>query len=363
MLPTSHRTETVLRPSSWRYCRGAAGSFSELPRRRVLVGAAEEQLRRLPTASVDCCITSPPYYQLRDYGVTGQLGAEPHVDGWVTSVRGVLAEVARVLKPTGSLWLNLGDAYSRHARYGAPPKSLLLAPERLLLALAADGWLVRNKVVWAKPNPMPRSVTDRLTTTYEPVYFLTRSAAYTFDLDNIREPHRSGRRSSGDSPASPAKYGGTACAGPLAGSNAGLLRAHREGRVGHPLGKNPGDLWTIATARYRGAHFATFPPALLERPIRATCPERLCRGCGQPWRSISARPDSLVSSCGCEAGWRRGVVLDPFFGSGTVGVVAERLGRDWLGIELNPAYAALAEQRIEQARQGADNRPPRADAA
>ncbi len=363
MRTASQRSETAPRPRSWRYCRGAAGNLSELPRRPVLVGAAREQLSRLPTASVDCCITSPPYYQLRDYGVAGQLGAEPHVDDWVSGLRGVLAEVARVLKPTGSLWLNLGDAYSRHARYGAPPKSLLLGPERLLLGLAADGWLVRNKVVWAKPNPMPRPVTDRLTTTYEPVYFLTRSPSYTFTLDDIREPHRSRRPAKSDSPASPAKYGGTAWAGALAGSNAGLLRAHREGRVGHPLGKNPGDVWTIATAGYRGAHFATFPEALVERPIRATCPERVCTACGQPWQRQVESLRQLLPACDCQADWRPGVVLDPFFGAGTVGVVAERLGRDWLGVELNPAYAALAEQRIQQARQGADKPEPRADAA
>src|SRR5450759_3518056 len=169
------------RPGGWRYCRASASSpgtdagFAASPRRQLLIGDAAETLRLLPTGSIDCCITSPPYFQLRDYGVTGQLGMEPQIDDWVANLRAVMREVARVFKPTGSLWLNLGDAYSRGSRYGAPTKSLLLGPERLLLGLAADGWLVRNKVVWAKPNPMPHAVRDRLNTTYEVVYFLTRS--------------------------------------------------------------------------------------------------------------------------------------------------------------------------------------------
>lgn len=181
----------------WRYTRRSARSagFTALPRRRLLVGDAAATLRLLPAASVDCCVTSPPYFQLRDYGVDGQLGREPRIDDWVSNLRAVIRQVGRVLKPTGSLWLNLGDAYSRAERYGAPAKSLLLGPERLLLALAADGWLVRNKVVWAKPNPLPHSVRDRLNTTYEVVYFLTRGRSYYFALDDIRQPYQARRRS------------------------------------------------------------------------------------------------------------------------------------------------------------------------
>ena len=351
----------------------------EPPRNRVLVGDAREQLARLPSGSIDCCVTSPPYYQLRDYGVTGQLGSEAHVDDWVAGLRAVMAEVARVLKPTGALWVNLGDAYSTARRYGAPPKGLLLAPERLLLALAADGWLVRNKVVWAKPNPMPHSVADRLNTAHELVYLLVRSRRYVFDLDAIREPHRTppttGRRR-----RPTGKYDGAARSWgrPLVPSRNHLAEGHTQGPAQHLLGKNPGDVWTVATGGYRGAHFATFPEALVERPIRATCPERLCTGCGTPWRRTATRYvigskqpfrgerpllrypavwqvvrkiGPLQPACACGAAWRPGVVLDPFFGAGTVGVVAERLGRDWLGIELNPAYAQLADSRLRAARQ------------
>ena len=162
--------------------------MNDLPRNTILAGDVLDRLSELPDASIDCVITSPPYYQLRDYGVSGQLGLEATVEDWVTNLRAVCRELGRVLKPTGSLWLNLGDSFSRHARYGAPPKGLLLAPERLLVALAADGWIVRNKVIWAKTNPMPTSVGDRLTLTYELVFFLVRSRRYFFDLDAIREP-------------------------------------------------------------------------------------------------------------------------------------------------------------------------------
>ena len=298
---------------------------------------------------MDAILTSPAYFRLRNYEVDGQLGMESTVSGWVDQLVDVCDELARVLKPSGSLWLNLGDSYSRHEQFGAPPKSLLLGPERLLLALSERGWIVRNKVVWSKPNPMPASVRDRLNTTWEPIFLLVRSPDYFFDLDAIREPHRSTR------PASvvkhPLKYDGgkrPSWAGPLAGGNDGLLKARAEGRSGHPLGKNPGDVWTVATASYPGTHWATFPARLIERPIKATCPERTCASCGKPWRRIDNR---LRPDCRCKAAYLPGLVLDPFMGSGTTAIVAERLGRDWLGIELKPEYVEMAMNRIEAERQ------------
>src|SRR5690349_22062526 len=148
------------------------------PRNTILIGDAATRLQELPPACVDTVVTSPPYFQLRDYHVAGQLGLEPTVSGWVANLRTVFREVFRVLVPTGSLFLNLGDSFSRHPKYGAPTKSLLLAPERLLLALVQDGWIVRNKLIWAKPNPLPSSVSDRFTLTYEWVYFLVRQERY-----------------------------------------------------------------------------------------------------------------------------------------------------------------------------------------
>jgi DNA modification methylase len=326
-----------------------------LPRNTILIGDALTRLRELPAASIDCVITSPPYFQLRNYQVAGQIGLEHHVDAWVAALRRVLAEVGRVVKPTGALWLNLGDSFSRHARYGAAPKGLLLAPERLLLALAADGWIVRNKVIWAKTNPLPSSVTDRLSLTYEVVYFLTRSPRYFFDLDVIRQPHRSGAAKRARPPLNLTPD----WAGPLATTMGGLRRARAAGTPGHLLGKNPGDVWPIATRGYRGAHFATFPEALVVKPLLATCPAAVCTACGQPWlrmrSKLAANPGGLIA-CGCGVPARPGVVLDPFFGSGTVGVVAQKLGRDWLGIELNPAYVQLAWERLTD-RQPQPTRP------
>lgn len=337
--------------------------MTNLPRNTILAGDVLERLVELPPASIDCVLTSPPYYQLRDYGVTGQLGLEPTVDDWVASMRRVCRELVRVLKPTGSLWLNLGDSFSRHARYGAAPKGLLLAPERLLIALAADGWIVRNKVIWAKSNPMPTSVADRLTLTYEVVFFLVRSRRYFFDLDAIRDPFHTDR-ATGNHRSRSSGHGG----GPLAAPRGGLDGGHTR----HALGKNPGDVWRIPTKGFRGAHFATFPPALLRRPLLATCPEAVCTNCGAPWRrQVTSRrigtsqPTSRerfvmqypsrwrtvhevgdLIPCGCGAPTTPGVVLDPFFGTGTVGLVAREHGRDWLGIELNPDYRELARIRL-----------------
>lgn len=339
---------------------------SGLPSNKILVGDATRLLRGLASKSVDTVVTSPPYFLLRDYGVKGQIGLEDSIDGWVDQLVAVLDEVARVLKPQGSVWLNLGDTYARQARHGAPAKSLVLGPEKLLLALSERGWIVRNKIVWVKPNPLPASVRDRLNTTWEPLFLLTRQRDYFFDLDAIRIPPRS--RLAGPSVAGEStKYGVRAkrrpsWSGPLAGSNSGLEKMKAQGLASHPLGKNPGDVWTIPTAAYKGAHFATFPQALVERPLKATCPERVCRACGTAWRRAPVERTlgslailgTLRKSCGCEDPvWQPGIVLDPFMGAGTVGIVAERINRRWLGLELSDAFARQADERIRRARYAA----------
>ncbi|MDJ0769420.1 MAG: site-specific DNA-methyltransferase [Ilumatobacter sp.] len=324
--------------------------MSELPRNTILVGDALEHLRTLPSASIDTVITSPPYFQLRRYGMgEREYGQEPNVDEWVAQLRGVCAEIHRVLVPTGSLWLNLGDSYSRHDKYGAPAKSLLLGPERLALALIADGWRLRNSAVWAKTNPMPSSVRDRLTCTWENVYFFTKQSTYHFDLDAIRVPHRTTRPTKPNPNAG--AYLPTAWRAPLSHDNNGLAALKRQGRVGHPAGKNPGDVWNLATARYAGAHFATFPTSLVDLPIRSTCPPRRCLRCRIPvLKQIGRTALRSTTHYSCRAPSEPGIVLDPFMGSGTVGVAAEQHGRDWIGIELNPQLARLANERIADAR-------------
>lgn len=324
----------------------------ELPRNEILAGDALEQLRRLPDRSVDCVVTSPPYFQLRNYGHPDQLGLEPTVQDWVENLRSALGEVARVLKPTGSLWLNVGDSYSRHDRTGAAPKSLLLGPERLLLAMLADGWVIRNKVIWAKPNPTPNSVDDRLTATWELVIFATRQGGYFFDLDAIRIPHRTrNQRRPSRRPTARSRARRPGWAGPLAGNNSGLARLKAQGLAGHRLGKNPGDVWTVATSNYRDAHFATFPPRLITPSVLATCPTAVCTRCDTPTPNRPRRA-RRPERCRCRAPTRPGIVLDPFLGAGTTALVAQAHGRDWIGIELNPTYITLTQQRLSTATPG-----------
>lgn len=336
-----------------------------LPRHQILRGDALTRLKDLPDHAIDCVVTSPPYFMLRDYGVDGQIGLESHVDAWVEALRPVFHQLARVLKPGGGLWLNVADTFSRSAGSGAPSKAMLLAPERLLLALALDGWIVRSKVIWSKTNTMPNGVADRLNSTYEPVYFLVRSPRYFFDLDAIRDP---------------------ATVTPSDVDRAVTFDADRPldvavSETASPiLGTNPGDVWRIATKGFRGAHFATFPPDLVRRPIAATCPEKVCTKCGTPlkrristwrvplgsngrapqekdrfvmrfeqrWHTLRQRGE--IVPCGCHAPTVPGVVLDPFFGAGTTALVAEELGRDWIGIELSDEYATLAGARLDAAR-------------
>jgi DNA modification methylase len=324
-----------------------------LPRNTIITGDAGEVLSGLLSESVDTCITSPPYAKgVRDYGVAAQLGQEQSVTEYVEGLRSVIGEVQRVLKPTGSLWLNVGDSFSKFAFQGAPSGSLLLAPQRIALALAADGWYLRNVLIWQKPNPKPESMRDRLSQTYEVVIFATKTRRYHFDLDAVRIPQRSIRPGRGSARERDRRY---------QGKHEGLGRLKAEGRVGHRNGKNPGDVWTVPTAMDRLGHQATFPAKLIEPMILSSCPERICVQCDAPW----IRPTRIVSKqttegmrhtrevgelkrCDCLAPSRPGVVLDPFMGTGTTALVAERLGRNWLGVELNPAFVQLAEQRLRK---------------
>jgi len=317
------------------------------PRNVVLEGDASAVMAALAPASIDSVITSPPYFHARRYEAgAAEIGQEHDVGAWVANLVAASREIARVLVPTGSYWLNLGDMYSRHTRLGAPPKSLLLGPERLVQALLADGWLVRNRVAWVKTTPLPSSVTDRLTTGWEYVWHLVRQPNYFYDLDAIRVPLKGKTKSSTSSRP-------TWMLGTLAGSRAGLVQLAREGRSGHPLGRNPGDVWWLPPGRSIGGHFATFPGALVRRPILATAPTKVCTACGRPWRRSKRRVTYLegrpmmrpLVPCGCGASTQPGLVLDPFAGSGTTLKVARELGRDALGIELSPRFARLARER------------------
>ena len=278
-----------------------------MPTARVLVGDVRQRLAELPDCSVQTCVTSPPYWGLRDYGHDGQIGLEQTPDEYVAELVEVFREVRRVLADDGTLWLNLGDSYNgaapnRSGQHGGvaglKPKDLVGIPWRVAFALQADGWWLRQDIIWSKPNPMPESVTDRCTKAHEYVFLLTKSARYFYDSVAISEIG-AGRLDLGRM-----KYEGRTNPGGWADN----------GRRDE-AGRNKRSVWTIATKPYGGAHFAVMPEALAEPCILA--------------------------------GSRLGdLVLDPFTGSGTVGVVALRHDRDFIGTELNPEYAALAEARI-----------------
>lgn len=301
---------------------------------RILTGDCREVLATLPAGSARCCVTSPPYYGLRDYGHDTQIGLEATPDEYVAALVGVFRDVRRVLADDGTLWLNLGDSYSdggsgansrqrnapnanwdggndnkaprgtlRARQDGLKPKDLIGIPWRVAFALQADGWYLRQDIIWHKPNPMPESVTDRCTKAHEHIFLLAKSARYYFDACAIMEP------------ASANSHGGRQNQG---GPKQEAIGQNHGGVLGVPAGdagRNKRSVWTVATQPFSGAHFATFPPDLIEPCIRAG----------------SAPGDTI---------------LDPFGGAGTTGLVADRLGRSAVLIEANPEYADMARRRI-----------------
>ena len=273
---------------------------------KLLVGDCRDILPTLPAESVHCCMTSPPYWGLRDYGVTGQIGLEPTIDQFVAEMVAVFREVRRVLRKDGTLWLNLGDSYaSRSAADGLKPKDLCGIPWRVAFALQADGWWLRQDIIWSKPNPMPESVTDRCTKAHEYVFLLTKAERYYYDAEAIKEDAIHAGRV--------VEYDGTQKNSTAAAEQRMRTRIDQNVTVGSS--RNKRSVWEVATAPFSEAHFATFPPALIEPCIKAGCP-------------------------------KGGTVLDPFGGAGTTGLVADRLQRNAILIELNPKYAEMANRCI-----------------
>jgi DNA modification methylase len=313
---------------------------------RIIPGDCIEGLRTLPDASVHCCVTSPPYWGLRDYGHDGQIGLESTPEAYVARMVEVFREVRRVLRDDGTCWVNLGDSYAANAatskkigeshrgsdtptlnqphqcrvsvrggEWRIKAKDLVGIPWRVAFALQADGWWLRQDIIWHKPNPMPESVRDRCTKAHEYVFLLTKSERYYYDAEAVSEASVCLR-----GPGNKKPLKGVEEDGEKHRTRAGLhLAAERWRQDGPPLSRNRRSVWTITTKPYSGAHFAVMPPDLVEPCIKAGCPEG-------------------------------GTVLDPFVGSGTTLAVAAELGRSGIGCELNPAYIALAQQRITTAR-------------
>jgi DNA modification methylase len=392
---------------------------------QVIEGDCLERLREFPDGSCDCCVTSPPYWNLRDYGVAGQLGLEQTLEEYVANMVAVLREVRRVLADHGTCWLNLGDAYTSGGRDthgtrvgykqqtnrgmngeadparaamppGLKPKDLCGIPWRVAFALQADGWWLRSDIIWAKGwsfcpdragNPMPESVRDRPVRAHEYVFLLSKSERYYYDDFAVREAAAAETVARLGQQSLDTQEGGfkqEAYAEDFPGRKrrdrkpADILKHMRDNDGGQT--RNLRDVWAINTRGFAGAHFAVFPEALVEPCIRAVCPAQVCAECGKPWvrqversggktgkswhdhsndagagMSQTPRLNSddykvetlgFAPTCACDADTRPGTVLDPFCGSGTTGVVAMREGRNFVGIELSPAYAEMARQRL-----------------
>lgn len=331
---------------------------------QIITGEALKKLRQLPDCCCSTCVTSPPYYGLRNYGADGQIGLEETPEQYIERLVAIFREVRRVLKDDGTLWVNIGDSYAasgkgrnsdglfnekaeniqssgqRKSRIrrtcegnGLKRKDLIGIPWLLAFALRADGWHLRADIIWQKPNAMPESVKDRPTRAHEYIFLLSKSARCYYNAEAVKEPAvgfynaaPAGSKGTGKPNArrrgnSRTFRGGGAYTHDRAAENSASVERESHGLVPNETGKrNRRTVWTVATRPYKGAHFATFPEELVRPCILA-----------------GSRPDDIV--------------LDPFCGSGTTGAVATQEGRDFIGIEINPEYSKMSEQRIHEAAQ------------
>jgi site-specific DNA-methyltransferase (adenine-specific) len=303
---------------------------------KFLCGEAKKVLKQIPDESVDCVVTSPPYWNLRDYGVKEQLGLETHPHDYIAKLCDIFDEVTRILKRRGTCWVNLGDTYATPsgseggARWQpllsetasqslplwqllaeVPKKCLAQIPARFSLEMVSRGWILRNEIIWHKPNCMPSSAGDRFTVDFEKLFFFVKSRRYYFaqQFEKLRDKARLSRALINPRGKRKRVYGDSR----VAAMNPKTAEASRLRMLAR--GRNKRCVWRIPTQPFRGKHFAVYPPALIETPILA----------------------------GCRKG---GIVLDPFMGSGTTALVAKRLGRRFIGIEINPQYVRMAKRRL-----------------
>lgn len=371
---------------------------------KILQGDALQVLKTLPKESVNCVVTSPPYWALRDYGVKGQLGLESTFEEYINKLCDIFDEVKRVLRKDGTCWVNMGDTYSSTRWSDSPSttgisrkysdvvvkkktklsdKCLIQIPSRFAIEMTNRGWILRNEIIWHKPNCMPSSAKDRFTVDFEKIFFFTKSKKYWFEQQ--LEPHKEVSIKARGS-----KLNQTTDTG--ANKNAVNVQMGDEKRGNRFIpegGRNKRAVWKITTKGFKEAHFAVFPEKLIEIPILAGCPEKVCKKCGVAREKIridtgkklevedykgqatknydsgkAQNPSDTkrrilesqskvyqkeYTDCGCDAGFRPGVVLDPFMGSGTTALVALKQKKKFVGIELNPEYIKIAEDRIEGA--------------
>lgn len=309
---------------------------------RIICGDALKILKTIPSESIDCVVTSPPYWALRDYGVSGQIGLEPNFEEYLNKLILIFDEIKRVLKPLGTCWVNFGDTYANKTKGGhrnksqgnmidslpkrvtfeklktslsVPPKSLCLIPSRFAIRMIERGWILRNEIIWYKPNQMPQSVKDRFTVDFEKVFFFVKNRKYYFrqQFEPLKNSPRLERRLLDPNKTHKRIKSYWFSSRPEITEKRRLEMLQK--------GRNKRSIWTIGTINFSGNHFAVYPPKLIETPILAGCPEK-------------------------------GIVLDPFIGSGTTALVAKELKRNFIGIELNSKYVKLARQRLKAMKNG-----------
>jgi DNA modification methylase len=358
---------------------------------KLLIGDCRETLKSLEDQSINTVITSPPYWGLRDYGESDQLGLEDTPEEFTENLVKVFKEVKRVLRDDGTVWLNLGDSYSSGGRTtttnqslrgdkdygvtrpkpskGIKPKDLIGIPWRVAFALQQDGWYLRQDIIWHKPNPMPESVKDRCTKAHEYIFLLSKSPKYYFDNEAIKEDSSESSKSRLNQDIK-----NQTGSDRVPGKKNGNMKA-----VGG-LKRNKRSVWTVTTKPFKGAHFATFPMHLIEPCVLAGCPEKICVDCGKPYERVMQQPkqlevkrgrragtdDRLIGGvldkykrenppidlglqkkCDCETNeTKAGTVLDPFGGSGTTAKAAYKHGRDCVLCELNADYVPTIEKRL-----------------
>lgn len=386
-------------------------------------------LKQLPSESIDCIVTSPPYWALRDYGTMGQqwdadphckhkwlpsglcskckgwkgqLGLEPTFELYIKHLCNIFDEVRRVLKKTGTCWINLGDTYYTKSGSGflndnlssntnvkakginkanrlrgqglLPSKCISLVPFRFAIEMVNRGWILRNVIIWHKPNCMPSSVRDRFTVDFEYIFFFVKDKKYWFETQYEKWTDKK------SADIERALFGHRRYEGKMNLDKEGSFALSESKVVGNPIqGRNKRCVWQIPTQPFREAHFATFPELLIETPIKAGCPEFICKKCGKarykifnvdynwqtkgktkgpkqkigitatiPGHAIKKVRPIGYTNCGCNGGWRFGIVLDPFMGSGTTALVSKRLGRKFIGFEINPDYVKICNKRLNQ---------------
>ena len=371
---------------------------------KIIQGDTLKVLKTLPDEIINCCVTSPPYWSLRDYGVEGQLGLEKTFEEYINKLCNIFDEVKRVLRKDGTIWVNLGDSYNgnkigntngtyknridkskswansdsfKKAEQDIPAKSLCLIPQRFAIEMVNRGWILRNTIIWHKPNCMPSSAKDRFTVDFEYLYFFTKSKKYWFEQQ--LEPHKEVSIK-----ARNPKLNQT--------TNIGANRSAVNVQMGDESsrfipegGRNKRTVWTITPKPFKKAHFAVFPEALIETPIKAGCPRYVCKKCGKAREKMYKDIDNRhwtdrqkatkkgmilnetgqrndlggsfetketqfigLTDCGCNAGFEGGIVLDPFMGAGTTAVVAKKQGKQYIGIEIKQEYINIANKRIRK---------------